>query len=376
MAPYVNLLPFIGLSSQKAGSMIEEAGWADLAIDGVAKSFRDPKGAEVKALDNVTLRIPTGEFVVLLGPSGCGKTTLLRSIAGFEKIDAGSINLGGKRIDQLPPHKRPVNTVFQSYALFPHMSVAQNIAFGLQNEKIEKSEVKSRVAEVLELVEMSALADRKPSQMSGGQQQRAALARALAKKPKVLLLDEPLAALDLKLRKSMQIELKRIHRATGTTFLFVTHDQNEAMALGDRIAVFNNGQLQQVGTPFEIYTAPKTEFVANFIGESTVLVGEVKGQSFNGDGLNIHNLPQTINNANSAKLIIRPEAFSLISGQSQCGQVEIKEVIFAGDALEVLLITSTGREVKVKSDVSLLSHLVIGEKIELFVDADLIGQLA
>ena len=376
MAPYVNLLPFIGLSSQKAGSMIEEAGWADLAIDGVAKSFRDPKGAEVKALDNVTLRIPTGEFVVLLGPSGCGKTTLLRSIAGFEKIDAGSINLGGKRIDQLPPHKRPVNTVFQSYALFPHMSVAQNIAFGLENEKIEKSEVKSRVAEVLELVEMSALADRKPSQMSGGQQQRAALARALAKKPKVLLLDEPLAALDLKLRKSMQIELKRIHRATGTTFLFVTHDQNEAMALGDRIAVFNNGQLQQVGTPFEIYTAPKTEFVANFIGESTVLVGEVKGQSFNGDGLNIHNLPQTINDTNSAKLIIRPEALSLITGKSQCGQVAIKEVIFAGDALEVLLLTSTGREVKVKSDVSLLSQLVIGEKIELFVDADQIGQLA
>jgi len=376
MAAYVNLLPFIGLSSQKAGSMVEEAGWADLAIDGVAKSFRDPKGAEVKALDNVTLRIPTGEFVVLLGPSGCGKTTLLRSIAGFEKIDAGSINLGGKRIDELPPHKRPVNTVFQSYALFPHMSVAQNIAFGLENEKIEKSEIKSRVAQVLELVEMSALADRKPSQMSGGQQQRAALARALAKKPKVLLLDEPLAALDLKLRKSMQIELKRIHRATGTTFLFVTHDQNEAMALGDRIAVFNNGQLQQVGTPFEIYTAPKTEFVANFIGESTVLVGEVKGQSFNGDGLNINNLSQTINNTNSAKLIIRPEALSLITGKSQCGQVTIKEVIFAGDALEVLLLTSTGREVKVKSDVSLRSQLVIGAKIELFVDVEQIGQLA
>ncbi len=376
MAAYVNLLPFNGVSSQRAGSMVEEAGWADLAIDGVAKSFRDPKGAEVKALDNVTLRIPTGEFVVLLGPSGCGKTTLLRSIAGFEKIDAGSINLGGKRIDQLPPHKRPVNTVFQSYALFPHMSVAQNIAFGLENEKIEKSEIKSRVAQVLELVEMSALADRKPSQMSGGQQQRAALARALAKKPKVLLLDEPLAALDLKLRKSMQIELKRIHRATGTTFLFVTHDQNEAMALGDRIAVFNNGQLQQVGTPFEIYTAPKTEFVANFIGESTVLLGEVKGHSFHGDGLSINNLAQTINDTNNAKLIIRPEAFSLISGVSLCGEVEIKEVIFAGDALEVLLLTSTGREVKVKSEVSLLSRLDIGEKIELFVDVDQIGQLA
>jgi len=376
MAAYVNLLPFNGVSSQKAGSMVEEAGWADLAIDGVAKSFRDPKGAEVKALDNVTLRIPTGEFVVLLGPSGCGKTTLLRSIAGFEKIDTGSINLGGKRIDQLPPHKRPVNTVFQSYALFPHLSVAQNIAFGLENEKIERSEIKSRVAQVLELVEMSALAERKPSQMSGGQQQRAALARALAKKPKVLLLDEPLAALDLKLRKSMQIELKRIHRATGTTFLFVTHDQNEAMALGDRIAVFNNGQLQQVGTPFEIYTAPKTEFVANFIGESTVLLGEVNNRSFHGDGLNISNLAQSISETSNAKLIIRPEAFSLISGVSQCGDVEVKEVIFAGDALEVLLLTSTGREVKVKSDVALLSRLVIGEKTALFVDVDQIGQLA
>ena len=376
MAGYVNLLQFNGVSSQKAGNMVEEAGWADLAIDGVSKSFRDPKGAEVRALDNVTLRIPTGEFVVLLGPSGCGKTTLLRSIAGFEKIDSGSINLGGKRIDQLPPHKRPVNTVFQSYALFPHMSVAQNIAFGLENEKIEKSEIQSRVAQVLELVEMSALADRKPSQMSGGQQQRAALARALAKKPKVLLLDEPLAALDLKLRKSMQIELKRIHRATGTTFLFVTHDQNEAMALGDRIAVFNNGQLQQVGTPFEIYTAPKTEFVANFIGESTVLVGEVKDHIFHGDGLSINNLAQSINNTKNAKLIIRPEALSLMSGQTQCGHVEIKEVIFAGDALEVLLLTTSGREVKVKSDVALLSRLVIGEKIELFVDVDQIGQLA
>jgi ABC-type Fe3+/spermidine/putrescine transport system ATPase subunit len=192
----------------------------------------------------------------------------------------------------------------------------------------------------------------------------------------VLLLDEPLAALDLKLRKSMQIELKRIHRATGTTFLFVTHDQNEAMALGDRIAVFNNGQLQQVGTPFEIYTAPKTEFVANFIGESTVLLGEVKDHSFNGDGLSINNLANTNTNTNNAKLIIRPEAFSLISGANLCGQVEIKEVIFAGDALEVLLLTSTGREVKVKSDVSLLSRLAIGAKIELFVDVDQIGQLA
>lgn len=356
--------------------MAKDVEWADLTISGVSKSFRDPRGAEVKALDGVNLDIPTGEFVVLLGPSGCGKTTLLRSIAGFEKIDAGWINLGGKRIDQLPPHKRPVNTVFQSYALFPHMSVAQNIAFGLENEKIEKSEVNSRVAQVLELVEMSALADRKPSQMSGGQQQRAALARALAKKPKVLLLDEPLAALDLKLRKSMQIELKRIHRATGTTFLFVTHDQNEAMALGDRIAVFSNGQLQQVGTPYEIYTAPKSEFVANFIGESTVLQGEVKGNSFYGDGLIINELSDSIRESRNGKLIIRPEAFSLITGKNNCGQAEVKEVIFAGDTLEVLLLTPTMCEVKVRSNVSLLAQLNIGDSYELFVDTSQIGQLA
>lgn len=355
--------------------MGQDQGWADLQINSVSKSFKDPKGAEIHALDGVSLTIPTGEFVVLLGPSGCGKTTLLRSIAGFEKIDTGYINLGGKRIDLMPPHKRPVNTVFQSYALFPHMSVAQNIAFGLENEKIAKSEVNARVIEVLELVKLTELADRKPSQMSGGQQQRAALARALAKKPKVLLLDEPLAALDLKLRKSMQFELKRIHRATGTTFIFVTHDQNEAMALGDRIAVFNQGKLQQVGTPFEIYTAPKSEFVANFIGESTVLQGKVSGQNFEGNGVCIRNLPAEITTSESAKLIIRPEAFTLIQGQTYCGDVEIKEVIFAGDALEVSLITSTGREVKVKTEVTILPQLRIGDTTELFVDVNQIGQL-
>lgn len=355
--------------------MVEERSLADLAVANVSKSFRDPKGLEVKALVDVTLTIPAGEFVVLLGPSGCGKTTLLRSIAGFEKIDAGYINLGGKRIDQLPPNKRPVNTVFQSYALFPHMSVAENIAFGLENEKIEKSEVKSRVAEVLELVEMTNLAERKPSQMSGGQQQRAALARALAKKPKVLLLDEPLAALDLKLRKSMQFELKRIHRATGTTFLFVTHDQNEAMALADRIAVFNNGRLQQVGTPIEIYTAPKTEFVANFIGESTVLRGIVNGGNFDGDGLKISGIPSLIADSSQVKLIIRPEAFSINSGGSKCGSALLKETIFAGDALEILLTSTTGLDIKVKSEVSQLSQLRIGEMVDLYVDPNQIGQL-
>jgi len=363
-------------SSQKAGLMDMRLDGADLQINALSKSFRDPKGAEVRALDGVSLSIPAGEFIVLLGPSGCGKTTLLRSIAGLDKIDSGYINLGGNRIDLLPPHKRPVNTVFQSYALFPHMSVAQNIAFGLENEKIPKSKVKARVDEVLELVKLTELADRKPSQMSGGQQQRAALARALAKKPKVLLLDEPLAALDLKLRKSMQFELKRIHRATGTTFVFVTHDQNEAMALGDRIAVFNQGKLQQAGTPLEIYTAPASEFVANFIGESTVLQGNVNGQIFEGDGLRIANLNQNLNSLESAKFIVRPEAFTLLQGQTSCGKVEIKEIIFAGDCLEALLVTPSGHEVKVKTGVSLLSRLNVGDKIELFVDVNQIGQIS
>jgi ABC-type Fe3+/spermidine/putrescine transport system ATPase subunit len=255
------------------------------------------------------------------------------------------------------------------------MSVAENIAFGLENEKIEKREVKSRVAEALELVEMTELAERKPSQMSGGQQQRAALARALAKKPKILLLDEPLAALDLKLRKSMQFELKRIHRVTGTTFLFVTHDQNEAMALADRIAVFNNGRLQQVGTPIEIYSAPKSEFVANFIGESTVLTGSATSGRFEGDGLQITNLPSEISSVSQVKLIIRPEAFSLVSGISKCGNGVIKEITFAGDVLEILLTSTTGLDIKVKSDVSLLSKINIGEIIDLFVDPNQIGQL-
>lgn len=376
MTVCVTVLSFSDISSQEVDLMPQDQGWADLEINAVSKSFRDPKGAEVRALDEVSLSIPTGEFVVLLGPSGCGKTTLLRSIAGFEKIDAGHINLGGNRIDVMPPHKRPVNTVFQSYALFPHMSVAQNIAFGLENEKISKSEVTSRVNDVLELVKLTELAARKPSQMSGGQQQRAALARALAKKPKVLLLDEPLAALDLKLRKSMQFELKRIHRATGTTFIFVTHDQNEAMALGDRIAVFNQGKLQQVGTPFDIYTAPKSEFVANFIGESTVLQGTISGQVFKGDGLTISGIPVEIANSSSSRLIIRPEAFSLIEGKTNCGEVEIKEVIFAGDSLEALLLTDSGCEVKVKSSPLLLNRLTVGCKVALFVDVDLIGQIA
>jgi spermidine/putrescine transport system ATP-binding protein len=227
--------------------------------------------AMVRALDDVSLDIRKGEFFTLLGPSGCGKTTLLRLIAGFEMPTAGTILLDGEDITFLPPNQRPVNTVFQSYALFPHLTVAQNVAFGLQMLGKPRAEVMSRTDQMLALVKLEAMANRKTSQLSGGQQQRVALARALAPQPKVLLLDEPLSALDLKLRKEMQTELKRLQLETGITFVFVTHDQEEALTMSDRIGVMSAGKLQQIGTPKDIYTRPTNRFVASFIGETNFL---------------------------------------------------------------------------------------------------------
>ena len=224
-------------------------------------------GGLVKALDDVSIQIRKNEFFTLLGPSGCGKTTLLRIIAGFEYPDAGDITLENQSIKDDPPHKRPVNTVFQNYALFPHMTVAQNISFGLEMLGRDKSAISGTVSEILGLVKMEDLAERQIDQLSGGQQQRVALARALAPAPRVLLLDEPLSALDLKLRKEMQIELKRLQTETGITFIFVTHDQEEALTMSDRVAVMQDGKILQVGTPEEIYDRPASMFVANFIGE-------------------------------------------------------------------------------------------------------------
>ena len=228
----------------------------------------------VRALDDVSIGIRKGEFFTLLGPSGCGKTTLLRLIAGFEMPTGGTILLDGQDITYLPPNKRPVNTVFQSYALFPHLSVADNIGFGLVMQGRPRAEVKATVARMLALVKLEELAGRKIGQLSGGQQQRVALARALAPAPKVLLLDEPLSALDLKLRKEMQIELKRLQTETGITFVFVTHDQEEALTMSDRVGVMSAGKLQQVGSPKEIYTRPVNRFVASFIGETNFLAGK------------------------------------------------------------------------------------------------------
>jgi spermidine/putrescine transport system ATP-binding protein len=242
---------------------------------------------EVTAVDDVSLEIGEGEFFTLLGPSGCGKTTTLRMIAGFEEVTAGQVLIVGDDVVALPPHKRPTNTVFQSYALFPHLSVSDNVAFGLRRKGVPKQEIKDRVASELERVGLAREANRRPNQLSGGQQQRVALARALVNLPKVLLLDEPLGALDLKLRKGLQVELKRIQRDVGISFVYVTHDQEEALTMSDRIAVMNFGRVEQVADPEEVYERPATTFVAGFIGVSNLMPATVEM----GGGVHLDNGP-------------------------------------------------------------------------------------
>jgi spermidine/putrescine transport system ATP-binding protein len=241
-----------------------------LIIDHVSKSF----GA-LRAVDGVTLEIAQGEAFSLLGPSGCGKTTLLRMLAGFERPDSGRIILEGRDITSLPPEKRPVNTVFQNYALFPHLTVEDNVAFGLRMAGEESAKIATTVAAMLEMVKLPECAKKRPAQLSGGQRQRVAIARALVKRPQVLLLDEPLAALDLKLRQHMLLELKAIHEQVGTTFVYVTHDQGEALSLSDRVAVMNEGRVEQLDTPARLYDAPQTDFVAGFIGDANFFGGKV-----------------------------------------------------------------------------------------------------
>ena len=248
---------------------------AAIDIRGVSKVYNPNSKNPVTALETVSLTINDNEFFTLLGPSGCGKTTLLRLIAGFEEVSGGEIMLFGEEIEHLQPSERPVNTVFQHYALFPHMTVADNVAFGLERLKKPRDEIDTTVNKMLALVKMDHLADRFPKQLSGGQQQRVALARALAPSPKVLLLDEPLSALDLKLRQAMRDELKQLQRETGITFVFVTHDQGEALAMSDRIAVMSEGHVQQIGSATEIYEHPVNRFVADFIGDSNFLDGEI-----------------------------------------------------------------------------------------------------
>src|SRR5947209_9845455 len=244
----------------------------DVRLVGLTKHFDD-----VVAVDNISLEIERGRFFALLGPSGCGKTTTLRMIGGFEEPTSGHIHLGERDVSGLASYKRDVNTVFQSYALFPHLTIYENVAFGLRRRKVKGEELKRRVLEALELVGLAGLEKRKPRQLSGGQQQRIALARALVNRPRVLLLDEPLGALDLKLRKQMQLELKRIQHEVGITFIHVTHDQEEAMTMADQIVVMNDGRIEQAGTPGELYEHPTTAFVAGFLGVSNLLNANVTG---------------------------------------------------------------------------------------------------
>jgi len=284
---------------------------------------------DVVAVDDVDLDIADGEFFALLGPSGCGKTTTLRMIAGLEIPSAGSLKIFGDEVGTLPPNKRPVNTVFQNYALFPHMSVADNVGFGLKMQKVAKDEIARRVAEAISLVQLAGMEDRRPAQLSGGQQQRVALARALVNRPKVLLLDEPLAALDLKLRQGMQFELKELQREIGITFVFVTHDQEEAMSMADRIGVMGDGKLLQVGTPEDIYDTPVSRFVADFIGRSNFLPGTIESPSTvcltNGTRVTMH----TDGDAGDAVAIsLRPERAHLeVRGEAPEGQPSLDGLV-------------------------------------------------
>jgi putative spermidine/putrescine transport system ATP-binding protein len=245
---------------------LARSGAPDISVKGLTKRFGD-----VVAVDAIDLDIAPGEFFTMLGPSGSGKTTTLRMIAGFEMPDEGTVELAGEDVSRLPPYDRPVNTVFQDYALFPHMTVQQNVEYGLMVKKVKKGERRARAGQALDMVRLAGYGDRKPSQLSGGQRQRVALARAIVNRPKVLLLDEPLGALDLKLRQEMQIELKSIQREVGITFVYVTHDQEEALTMSDRIAVFNQGRIEQVGPPAEVYEHPQSEFIAGFVGVSNVI---------------------------------------------------------------------------------------------------------
>ncbi len=309
-----------------------------------------------RVVKSLNLKIRPGEFLTLLGPSGCGKTTTLRMIAGFEEVSGGTIRVEGENVEDKEPYERSINTVFQNYALFPHMNVFDNTAFGLVEKRVKKDEIRRRVAEMLSLVQLNGFEKRMPSQMSGGQKQRVAIARALVNRPKVLLLDEPLGALDLKLRKQMQVELKHLQKKLGITFVYVTHDQEEALTMSDRIAVMNGGVLEQVGTPAEIYEHPASKFVADFIGESNILEAYV--EKVEGNTLTIlFETGRVIAHAagfNEEEIIyvsIRPEKLkcSRIAVEGFSIRGVIKEHIYTGSVIKTVVEIPNGQELKLNS---------------------------
>jgi spermidine/putrescine transport system ATP-binding protein len=349
----------------------------DIHLERVTKRF-----ADTTAVDDLTMSIPRGSFYALLGPSGCGKTTTLRMVGGFEDPTEGRVFLGGSDVTELPPYRRDVNTVFQSYALFPHLSVEKNVAFGLERKKVSKDEVRRRAGEALELVQLGHLAKRKPSQLSGGQQQRVALARALVNHPRALLLDEPLGALDLRLRKQLQIELKRIQRDVGITFVHVTHDQEEAMSMADTIAVMNGGRIEQAGGAADLYERPQTEFVANFLGVSNLVDARISARN-NGltqlethDGATLH-VPSDRcgpHKDDSVRAGVRPEKITLLPEGDTVpdGSNVLKGTVvvaaFLGISIQYVVRAAGGEELNVfaqNTDGSEPESLGAGRKVQL-----------
>ncbi|MBS1877943.1 MAG: ABC transporter ATP-binding protein [Actinobacteria bacterium] len=344
---------------------------AALGLTGLVKRYEDSV-----AVDDVSLEIPAGEFVTLLGPSGSGKTTTLNMIAGFTQADEGQIQLDGKAIDRVPAHKRNIGVVFQHYALFPHMTVEDNVAFPLKRRRMAKAERATRIDEVLDLVRMKDFVKRYPRQLSGGQQQRVALARALVFNPRLLLMDEPLGALDKKLREWLQLEFKRIHQELGITFVYVTHDQEEALVLSDRIAVFNHGKIEQVGTATELYERPETLFVAEFVGESNCFKGRyrrdgdlgiIASEQFELRGPAAHGGDDP-----NAVLVVRPERVNIRrdgispSNGANILQGTVKQVIYLGSARKTEVVLSDGRELVVRESASVGTGPAAGQPVEVF----------
>ncbi len=335
---------------------------SDIIIDikHVSKSFGDKT-----VLDDINLYVKRGEFITLLGPSGCGKTTMLRMIAGFTSVDQGEILLNGKDLGGIPPHKRPLNTVFQKYALFPHLDVYDNVAFGLKLKKVPEDEIARKVSKVLKLVSMSDYEDRDVNSLSGGQQQRIAIARALVNQPEVLLLDEPLAALDLKMRKDMQIELKEMHEKLGITFIYVTHDQEEALTLSDTIVVMNDGRIQQIGTPTDIYNEPVNSFVADFIGESNIVNGTmIHDRKVNFIGHDFDCVDEGFGENVPVDVVVRPEDIYIMNNLEKAQFTGVvRSCIFKGVHYEMTVMTDEGFEVIIQD----YNAFEVGSKVGMLI---------
>ena len=334
-----------------------------IEIKNLSKSFGDKK-----VLEDINLYIRRGEFMTLLGPSGCGKTTLLRMIAGFLQPDEGSILMEGKELAGVPPHERPLNTVFQRYALFPHLDVYDNIAFGLKLKKVPEDEIEKRVRRVLKLVAMSDYEDRDVETLSGGQQQRIAIARAIVNQPKVLLLDEPLAALDLKMRKDMQIELKEMHKKLGITFIYVTHDQEEALTLSDTVVVLNEGRIQQIGTPVDIYNEPVNCFVADFIGESNILKGRmIRDRRVAFIKHEFDCVDEGFGEDVKVDVVVRPEDIYFTTDPAKCQfKAKVNTCTFKGVHYEMWVDTDTGYELMIQD----YDPYPVGSEVMLYIDPD------